>query len=88
MSQLIVRPVGGTEAEPHYRIDLPNGEYAMIVPTGGVWSLSLYKASAKIEDRGLFGKPFDAIQLLESELTANDPRHPLMGRGTRRVGDA
>jgi hypothetical protein len=51
-----------------YRIELPNGDCALIaVASNRGWDLSIQNDKGKMTRRGLFGSPHDALMLLEAE---------------------
>ena len=68
MFRLDLRPVGGSQAAPQYRIDLLNGDYANIIGIANGWSLTIHPHQQASINRGLFGSPDDARALLEAEV--------------------
>ena len=72
MITLILRPVPNLDQPlDQFTVDLLDGSYAVIsLVSDGTWAVVEHRKSQPSIDRGLFGSPRDAIEVLRVEVTA------------------
>jgi hypothetical protein len=69
MVTLTLVPSHQSAIPTQFRIDLYNGDYAIISAVDTGWMLQVYRGGMPPVDRGLFGSPDDAREVLRAEVT-------------------